>query len=231
MLRYILLDIEGTTTPIDFVHKVLFPYSRQHLGSYVQMHAADKTVVAALTDTRDTVKAETGRILTPEQTVEQLIEWSHQDRKHPALKTLQGLIWEQGYRSKIYTSDLYQDVLPAIQLWRQRGLQVGIYSSGSVHAQQLLFEHTEYGDVRPNFSDYFDTAVGGKKDVESYRRIASLLGLEPSTILFLSDVAAELAAAQSVGMQTIQVVRPGTTPALDCRHAANFTEVECIINH
>lgn len=229
MLRYILLDIEGTTSPITFVHDVLFPYSARHLTEYLNAHADDDLVKEILDSVCQTVKLETGREMSPAQTAPQLLAWISQDRKHPALKAIQGLIWEQGYRAKVYTSEVYPDVPPALKTWSRRGLNIGIYSSGSVKAQQLLFEHTNTGDLRPYFSNYFDTNIGPKREIASYVRIAEELGLATADILFLSDIAAELVAAQAAGMQTVQIVRPGTVVAAEQNHAADFNEVEALL--
>ena len=229
MLRYILLDIEGTTTPITFVHDVLFPYSYKHLAEYVKAHANDDLVKEALVSVCQTVKQDTGRDMPPEQAAPQLLTWISQDRKHPALKTIQGLIWEHGYTTEVFTSEVYPDVLPALAEWSRHGLKIGIYSSGSVKAQQLLFEHTNMGDLRRFLSNYFDTNTGPKGGSASYIRIAKELGLPTANILFLSDIAAELVAAQEAGMQTIQILRPGTVAAAEQKHAANFTEVEALL--
>lgn len=229
MLRYILVDIEGTTTPITFVHDVLFPYSARHLTEYLKAHADDHLVKEALDSVCQTVKLETGREISTAQTAPQLLAWISQDRKHPALKAIQGLIWEHGYREKVYTSEVYPDVLPALRAWSGRGLKIGIYSSGSVKAQQLLFEHTNMGDLRPHLSNYFDTTTGPKRESASYIRIAEELGLATANILFLSDIAAELVAAQAAGMQTVQIVRPSTVAAAEQKHAADFTEVEALL--
>ena len=229
MLRYILLDIEGTTTPITFVHDVLFPYSERHLTEYLNAHADDNLVKEALDSVCQTVKLETGREISTALTAPQLLAWISQDRKHPALKTIQGLIWEHGYTTKVYTSEVYSDVPPALRAWSKRGLKIGIYSSGSIKAQQLLFEHTNSGDLRPYLSNYFDTTSGPKRETDSYIRIAKDLGLATANILFLSDIAAELVAAQAAGMQTIQILRPGTVAAAEQNHAADFTEVESLL--
>ena len=229
MLRYILLDIEGTTTPLTFVHDVLVPDSQQHLAEYVKSHALDDLVIEALESVCHTVKQETDREISTEQTVPQLLDWIREDRKHSALKILQGLIWEHGYKSRVYTSEVYPDVPPTLKAWSRRGLTLGIYSSGSVKAQQLLFEHTNMGDLRTYISDYFDTTSGPKTEITSYIRIAAQLSLATADILFLSDIAAELVAAQAAGMQTIQILRPGTMASAEQIHAADFTEVEALL--
>ena len=185
-----ILDVEGTTTPIAFVYRTLFPYARQHLRRYLEAHqrAADYEPMLALMD---------------------------QDRKDPALKELQGHIWEEGYRSGTLVGDVFDDVKPALEQWHERGLEAGIYSSGSVLAQKLLFGHSSAGDLTPLLRWHFDTTVGHKTDPDSYRRIASTVKQPPEAVLFVSDVVAELDAARTAGMQTVLAVRPGnaSTPA------------------
>lgn len=228
-LRYILLDIEGTVSPIPFVHKVLFPYSRRRLKDFVQSHAGDPTVQSSLSATQATALAEDQQVLTADETIDRLLHWIDTDRKHPALKALQGLIWREGYESGEFTSDIYADVYPVLAAWKERGLQLGIYSSGSVQAQLLLFKYTDRGDMTPLFSHHFDTAVGGKREAGAYRQILAQLSLAASDVLFLSDIAAELEAAAAVGIQTIQLVRPGTCAAPGQRTAADLYAVDKLI--
>ena len=229
MIKYILTDIEGTTTPIAFVHDVLFPYSHKHLATYIEQHAQDLVVRKCLADTSETAQKEGRQISTAKEAVQQLLTWIQEDRKHPALKTLQGLIWRAGYESGSYQSQVYSDVKLQLSAWKARGLTLGVYSSGSVEAQKLLFGHTPDGDLNCFFSHYFDTAVGGKREGLSYQRILESLGLSGASVLFLSDVPEELVAARSVGMATVQLVRPGTTPAPGERHARDFHEVDAYL--
>jgi enolase-phosphatase E1 len=226
MIKYILTDIEGTTTPITFVHDVLFPYSYEHLSSYVHQHRGDPVVETCLADTVETAKKEGKLLSSRDEAVAQLLAWIKEDRKHPALKTLQGLIWRAGYAKRSFQAQIYPDVKPALATWRDRGLKLGVYSSGSVEAQTLLFGHTPDGDLTPFFSHFFDTAVGGKRERHSYERILQALNQSGSEVLFLSDVPEELVAARAAGLATVQIVRPGTLPALGERHAKNFYEVD-----
>ena len=207
-IRGILLDIEGTTTPIAFVHEVLFSYARQHVRDYLTKHLDEEDVRAdirllhaedAFADDLDSVVAHVNRLIDL-------------DRKSTGLKSLQGKIWHEGYSEGTLRAQVYADVAPAFARWRVAGLDVSIFSSGSVLAQQLLFAHTEAGDLTPFISHYFDTGVGKKGDPESYRRIAEQIGLPPSEILFVSDVVTELAAAREAGMETALSIRPGNQP-------------------
>jgi enolase-phosphatase E1 len=223
--RYVLMDIEGTTTPIAFVHEVLFPYAAKHLPAFVAAHAADAEVRRCLDETKATAQAEAGARLDDAGALGQLLVWIAEDRKHPALKTLQGLVWRQGYADGALLSQIYDDVPGALREWAARGLRLGIYSSGSVEAQVLLFRHSDKGDLTPLLGDYFDTAVGPKREPASYRTIAERLGSPAAEILFLSDVEAELDAAAQAGMAPTQIVRPGTRRGERHRSAGPFAEV------
>jgi enolase-phosphatase E1 len=201
MPTYVLTDIEGTTTPIAFVHDVLFPYSYDRLPQFVDDPA----------------------------TLEQMRQWIREDKKEPALKELQGRIWRQGYEDGTLRSQIYDDVRPALERWKARGLTLGVYSSGSVEAQHLLFRYTERGDLTPYFSDYFDTKVGAKREEHSYRAILSAIGRAGDDVLFLSDVPAELDAARAAGIKTAQLVRPGTAPVATHPGARDFGEVDRLL--
>ncbi len=206
MISAILTDIEGTTSSISFVKDVLFPYSRERMMSFVAHHA-DNPDVAKLFDE---VRALCGMELSTVQVAEQLIRWIDEDRKSPPLKALQGMIWEEGYRKRDYCGHIYEDAVRKLREWKAQGIDLYVFSSGSVHAQKLLFGHTEYGDLTPLFSGYFDTRIGPKQDADSYREIARQIGLPPASILFLSDVEGELDAAKSAGFLTCQLVREST---------------------
>lgn len=226
LVRFVLLDIEGTTTDIHFVHKVLFPYSARRLPDFVRQHADDPLVREALQSVRETVSQEEGRALDEAGCLQTLLEWITMDRKHTALKQLQGMIWKAGFEQGDYRGHVYDDVMRALQNWKLKGIDLGIYSSGSVQAQKLLFAHSEAGDLTRYFSRYFDTQVGAKKDVESYRRIVTELALPPLEVLFLSDVEAELDAARLAGLLAKQIVREGTTPSDRHEHFKDLLAVE-----
>ena len=202
----VLLDIEGTTTPIAFVHNVLFSYARKHVREFLNEKSAAADI--ALLREEQAVDVEEGR--NPPLPMDEYVEWLIAlDRKSTALKSLQGKIWRQGYEAGSLQSQVFADVAPAFQRWRERGLRISIFSSGSVLAQQLLFAHTEVGDLTPFIDSYFDTRVGKKGDPESYRRIAEAMDLKPEQILFVSDVVTELEAANEAEMKTIMSIRPG----------------------
>ena len=203
MTRAILTDIEGTTSSISFVKDVLFPYARRALPGFVATHHDDPEVRRWL----DVVATEHGSICNDDVIVETLQGWIDQDRKHTALKALQGMIWKAGYRDADFTAHIYPDAAPALREWHAAGLPLYVYSSGSVPAQQLFFGHSDAGDLAPLVSDWFDTEIGGKREADSYRRIAERIGLDAAQIVFLSDVVEELDAAREAGLQTVLVDR------------------------
>ena len=223
MIRAILTDIEGTTSSLSFVKDVLFPYSRARLPEFVQTHRHDPLVAQLLADTATAA----GKTLDTEAAIAQLVAWIDQDRKITPLKALQGLIWDEGYRAGDFHGHIYDDALTRLRAWASEGLRLYVYSSGSVKAQQLLFRHTQYGDLTPLFAGYFDTTIGAKREAEAYARIASGINLPPAQILFLSDIREELDAARAAGMQTYWLVRDGALPAATEHPVArNFNDIE-----
>ncbi|NLI25863.1 MAG: acireductone synthase [Acetobacter sp.] len=213
-----LLDIEGTTVPVSFVHKVLFPYARSALPDFLKREAGNPAVVAALEETRQMVPGvEPGK---------QLQDWIDQDAKVAPLKLLQGLIWAEGYARGALSAVLYPDVVPVLKAWKEAGLTLAVYSSGSEAAQKLIYGHTSEGDQTGLFSAWFDLAVGGKKEAASYRRILAQQNWNPSDVLFLSDVTAELDAAREAGLKTCHIVRPedGTIAGEDHPVAADLAK-------
>ena len=216
-IRGILLDIEGTTTPIAFVHDVLFTYARQHVQDYLVQHSNTLTDdIALLRDehARDTNSGAQPPALTDDpNSIASYVHWLiDRDRKSTGLKSLQGKIWREGYTSGTLKAQVFDDVRPAFERWHEAGLRISIFSSGSALAQQLLFAHTEDGDLTTFISEYFDTNVGAKGDAESYRRIATKMNLQPEEIVFISDVVTELEAANEAGMKTRLSIRPGNQP-------------------
>ena len=209
----ILLDIEGTTTPISFVHEVLFPFSRVHLTSYLAENSDSSDVSDDLGLLRKEHFEDLNSGNQPPPLIEQYVNWLiDQDRKSPALKSLQGKIWEQGYNDGRLHSPVFADVRPTIERWVEMGVSVNIFSSGSVLAQKLLFAHTEAGDLTKFIDCYFDTGVGKKNNSGSYQTIAKTLSIPAAEILFVSDVIIELNAAAEAGMRTALCLRPGNAP-------------------
>lgn len=203
-IRAILTDIEGTTSSISFVKDVLFPYARSRLADFVAAHGSEPDVAAALAEAR-ALAGEPG--LDQAATVALLARWIDEDKKAGPLKALQGMIWEDGYRSGALKGDIYPDAAECLARWKSEGIPLYVYSSGSVLAQKLIFGHTTVGDLTGLFSGFFDTAVGSKLDHASYAAIAAVIGANPMDILFLSDNTRELDAAAEIGMKTIALDR------------------------
>jgi enolase-phosphatase E1 len=226
----ILLDIEGTTTPIAFVHEVLFSYARSQVRNYLAAHFDTAETRADLAQLRAEHLADVSRkpeapslLNGPRDTeIDSFVGYINwligQDRKSTGLKSLQGKIWREGYREGTLKAELFPDVAPALQRWHRDGLKINIFSSGSSLAQELLFAHTDAGDLTEFIDNYFDTTTGSKTAVESYRRIASALHLPEPQILFISDIIAELDAASAAGMQTLLSVRHGNAPQSAGQH-------------
>jgi enolase-phosphatase E1 len=231
----ILLDIEGTTTPIEFVYEVLFPFAHQHVKEFIQQHRESPHVCRDIAGLRVEYLAdiESGNELSSWRddsndswldSVTAYVHWQmKQDRKSTALKSLQGKIWEAGYLSGRLLSQVYPDVLPAFARWKTQQKKIYIYSSGSILAQKLLFAHTTYGNLSGYINDYFDTTTGAKTAGASYHSIAEKTALPAEEILFLSDVTAELDAARDAGMRTTLCVRPGNAEVESTTHPAVHT--------
>lgn len=209
MIKAIVTDIEGTTSSIRFVHDVLFPYAKQRMADFIRhyesLSEADNQTVSTQLD----AVAQLAGIQreNTEALIQQLLDWIDEDKKVTPLKALQGIIWQQGYQQGDFVGHVYQDAADYLKQWNKQGLDLYVYSSGSVHAQKLIFGYTEFGDLTPLFKGYFDTQVGGKRDVESYRQIIHQIGLKAEEILFLSDIEQELEAASQASMKTCWLIR------------------------
>ena len=195
------MDVEGTTTSIEFVHKILFPYSKEKMSWFIE------NFEDICLREKNELESELQKTLTPKTMSEQLIQWINEDKKHPQLKSIQGKIWQRGYESGEIKGHVYDDVALSFKRWASLGLKMGIYSSGSVLAQKLLFKYSSAGDLTPFLSAHFDTAVGAKQEVSSYQEIARQLGVLPQDILFLSDLSKECHAALGAGYQSAQILR------------------------
>jgi enolase-phosphatase E1 len=219
----VLTDIEGTTTSISFVHDVLFPYAKSRMPAYLKTHQDNAEVRRILAEVRGLAEIEEDGL---EPCIRALSLWMEQDRKITPLKFLQGMVWQEGYERGDFYGHIYKDAYEKLLQWKNQGIRLYVYSSGSVLAQKLLFSHTEYGDLTPLFSDHFDTRIGGKKERASYVAIADLLGLPVQEVLFLSDSLEELDAARAAGMQTILLCRNGAALSSSPHPAVtNFTEI------
>lgn len=197
-IEAILLDIEGTTSSIAFVAEVLFPYARKHLASYVAAHEQETAPILA-----EVAAIEAGDPVTT------LLRWIDEDRKVTPLKTLQGMIWADGYADGTLDGHVYPDTPEAMRRWQAQGRRIYIYSSGSIAAQKLIFGHSTAGDLTPLLSGYFDTTSGPKREAHSYVRIAEAIGLAPAQLLFVSDMLPEVEAARAAGMAARLIDRDG----------------------
>jgi enolase-phosphatase E1 len=182
--KAILVDIEGTTTSLSFVHQTLFPYARARMPAWVSAHGGD---------------------------LEKLIGWMDADAKETELKDIQGKIWAEGYAAGELKGQVYPDAAQGLRRWHDMGITLAVFSSGSVPAQKLIFGHSDQGDLAPLFSGWFDTTTGPKREAGSYRTIAAALGHAPQGILFLSDIVQETDAAKAVGMRALLIDREGET--------------------
>ncbi|MEY4354326.1 MAG: acireductone synthase [Cyanobacteriota bacterium] len=228
-ITHVLLDIEGTTCPVQFVSETLFPYAADELGDFLDSHNNDVAVQELLSQVAQAWKED------PNPTAQRLLktaplsaslstqmlpylQWLiEQDRKLTPLKDLQGMVWEAGYKSGALKGPLYDDVAPALHRWRDAGLGLAVYSSGSVKAQQLIYGHSNVGDLRPLFQHWFDTRIGSKLEPESYIGISADLSTNPQSILFISDSTGELRAARTSGLAVLLCDRNGShTCQTDC---------------
>ena len=222
MVQAVVTDIEGTTSSISFVKEVLFPYAAAHMASFLREHWDEPAVQEQVR----ALAADTGAdVATADHADRILQQWIREDRKATPLKALQGMIWKAGYQSGAYTAHLYPDTAPALQRWHDAGLPLYVYSSGSIAAQKLFFGYSDAGDLTPLFSGYFDTTTGMKQETESYRKIATAIGVPASEIVFLSDIEGELNAAREAGFQTILLDRDGKAPASSHQCVTSFAEI------
>lgn len=222
-IKAIVTDIEGTTGSISFVHETLFPYAKTHLPDFIRQHAEQTNVREQL----DAVREEIGQPAADIETIiQQLLNWIAEDQKITPLKALQGLVWENGYKTQAYTGHVYPDAFHHLTHWHQQGLRLFIYSSGSVYAQKLLFGYSDFGDLNALFEGYFDTRIGAKREKASYQTIQQTLDLPAEEILFLSDVTAELDAAREAGLQTVQLVREPDMPTADHLKVSQFDQID-----
>jgi enolase-phosphatase E1 len=229
-IQAILLDIEGTTTPIDFVFRTLFPYARERLQQFLLERGNDPGVREDIDALRAQHRTDTAVNLNPPRWVDDSPDaelasaaaygaWLiDRDSKCSALKSLQGKIWQEGYREGELHGEVYPEVPEALGRWSREGKIISIFSSGSVLAQKLLFSSTPYGDLSSHLHAHFDTTSGPKNDLRSYLKIAANLALQPPNILFISDVAKELDAAREAGMQTALCVRQGSAEPVASTH-------------
>ena len=221
-IQAVLCDIEGTTSSLSFVHDVLFPLSYERMEDFIKQNWEEDLIRQEIQQ----IKSQTGKT-EPDEIITTLRSWITEDRKEGALKSIQGKIWKDEFESGRIRGHVYPDVPPNFRKWHNSGVQICIFSSGSIEAQKLLFCYSDAGDLSQFISSHFDTRTGPKKEPSSYKNIASELSLPPENILFLSDIQSELDAARRAGMHTTQVLREGVIPNWS-RHskADSFDEID-----
>ncbi len=220
-MQAILTDIEGTTTSLSFVHDVLFPYAQDNLADFMRHNKNEPQVKSLL----DALMEQQQRYLNEGQIIDLLLYWMQEDRKETILKSLQGLMWRSGYENGDFTGHIYEDAARQLRAWHDAGIRLGIFSSGSVAAQKLLFGYSDFGDLTLLFSHFYDTTTGVKRETGAYKTIAADMASDTGAILFLSDVVEELNAARAAGMQTTQIIREGQA-AGDHPTATTFDEID-----
>lgn len=221
-IRAIIVDTAGTTTDLNFIQDVLFPYSRTAMAEFLEQNQHNVLVDCCISDIKDIALEQDASIA---RVTEILQQWIDEDRKVTPLKTLQGLIWKQGYNRVDFTGHIYPDFINSIERIKEKGIRIYSFSSGSVEAQKLLFSHSDSGDLTPSFSGHFDTRTGNKLDKQAYCNICNTISLKPKQILFVSDVAEELKAAAAAGMTTCQMLRFSDQRQADCKKVASFDEL------
>ena len=222
-VRAIVLDVEGTTTPVRFVKDTLFPFARARLALWIAEHGDEpetRAACEALAAYRDEADADLASTA---------LRLADADQKVTALKALQGLVWEAGYRDGAIVAPLYPDVAAALARWHEAGATLAIFSSGSVRAQQLLFRHTDAGDLTPQLTAYFDTTTGAKNAPTAYTAIAATLDIPPGEVLFLSDIRAELVAARAAGVHALGVAREADVPPPESDAIRSFETLDILV--
>ncbi|RMA97228.1 acireductone synthase [Hydrogenothermus marinus] len=222
MIKAILLDIEGTVSPISFVKDVMFPYSMEKMENYIKNNKEKVKHIL------DKVREIEGKNLTDEEVIKTLKRWIDEDKKIDPLKEIQGYIWKEGFETGKLKAPIYKDAYEKMKQWKDK-YKLYIYSSGSVNAQKLFFSYTEYGNILDWFSGHFDLKIGSKKEKSSYEKIAKEIGLKPEKILFLSDNPDEIKAAKEAGLEVIKVSRPEDVPYLEnfpYKQIKSFEEID-----
>lgn len=203
-IRAVITDIEGTTSSLDFVKRTLFPYAAAQLPAYLAAHRSESDVRMWIEQIAVEGQVESADLAAVNGVLQR---WIKEDRKNTQLKAIQGRIWEAGYSGGAFKAHVYPDALRQLTAWFGAGVELYLYSSGSIEAQNLFFGHTTYGDLRPLFRRSFDTTIGGKRDPVSYQRILREINRNPSETMFLSDIVEELDAAKTSHIDTVHVIR------------------------
>jgi len=222
-IRAIVVDTAGTTTDLNFIQDTLFPYSAKVLADFLNENQSNVLVDNCICDVRDIA-------LEPDASLDRVVEilqqWITEDRKATPLKTLQGLIWKQGYAKGEFKGHIFPDFIEAVKGFKTQNLRLYSFSSGSVDAQKLLFSHSDGGDLTQYFDGHFDTRTGNKLFKQAYSNIINTISLAPKQVLFISDVIEELKAAEQAGLRTLQMVRETTQRTGDFKQITSFDELE-----
>ena len=244
MKTHLLLDIEGTTCPFNFIVEVLFPYAEQNLEPFMDAHCHDDSITKILTNANEEwikdkhpgsvellARCYKQSLMPKESTIKYLQHLMRIDQKSTALKDLQGKIWKQGYKDGALKSTLFEEANACIHRWKQKGLILAVYSSGSIEAQKLLYQHTQTGNLAGLFSHWFDTHTGPKKSQESYELIAKGMGTDAENVIFISDNGEECDAAKIAGMQTLFSLRDNNPDQDSRQHCviSDLNEVDAYI--
>ncbi len=221
-IRAIVVDTAGTTTDLNFIQDTLFPYSSKALADFLEDNQTNVLVDNCISDVKDIA-------LEPDASLERVVEilqqWIAEDRKATPLKTLQGLIWKQGYAKGEFKGHIYPDFIDSVKEIKAQNVRLYSFSSGSVDAQKLLFSHSDGGDLTEFFDGHFDTRTGNKLFKQAYLNIINTISLAPKQVLFISDVLEELKAAEQAGMRVMQMVRETTQRTGDYPQISNFKEL------
>jgi enolase-phosphatase E1 len=218
-IRAVLTDIEGTTSSVHFVHQVLFPYSAKAIPDFLRALENQTQLQPWLQAVGDEIGNHDLQAI-----IDTLLQWIKADRKHTALKAIQGMVWAQGYERGVFKAHLYPEVAAQLCKWRQTH-KLYVYSSGSIAAQKLFFGYSEAGNLLPIFDGFFDTTSGSKREAASYLTISRAIGFLPGEILFLSDIEAELDAAAAIGMATVLLAREIIPSTSAHKLARSFDEI------
>ncbi|QYJ86142.1 acireductone synthase [Shewanella mesophila] len=222
-IRAIVVDTAGTTTDLNFIQDTLFPYSAKVLADFLNENQSNVLVDNCICDVRDIA-------LEPDASLDRVVEilqqWITEDRKATPLKTLQGLIWKQGYAKGEFKGHIFPDFIEAVKGFKAQNVRLYSFSSGSVDAQKLLFSHSDGGDLTQYFDGHFDTRTGNKLFKQAYSNIINTISLAPKQVLFISDVIEELKAAEQAGLRTLQMVRETTQRTGDFKQITSFDELE-----
>ncbi|MGB0893923.1 MAG: acireductone synthase [Parashewanella sp.] len=221
-IRALIVDTAGTTTDLSFFEEVLFPYSAEVLPEFLANNQTDVLVDNCICDVKEMA-------LEPEADLDRVVEilrqWIIEDRKATPLKTIQGLIWRQGYADNKFTGHIFPDFIEAVNQYSRNNIRVYSFSSGSVEAQKLLFSHSDGGDLTPLFSGHFDTRTGNKTYKQAYLNILNTISLTPKQVLFVSDKIEELKAADEAGMNVCYMKRQAEQPQTNFKTIHHFGEL------